>query len=53
MQTVLRSLVNLQRFWVVNFIGFGTLISDVPILRPLLEVDAESFNPTFIIPLFS
>ena len=52
MQTVLRSLVNLQRFWVVNFIGFGTLISDVPILHPLLEVDAESFNPTFIIPLF-
>jgi hypothetical protein len=27
-------------------------MSDIQILRPLLEVDAESFNPTFIIPLF-
>ena len=28
-------------------------MSDIQILRPLLDVDAESFNPTFIIPLFS
>ena len=28
-------------------------MSDVQILRPLIDADAESFNPTFMMPLFS
>ena len=28
-------------------------MSDVQILRPLVDVDAESFNPTLMMPLFS
>ena len=28
-------------------------MSDVQILRPLVDVDAESFNPSFMMPLFS
>ena len=28
-------------------------MSDVQILRPLIDVDAESFNPTLMMPLFS
>ena len=28
-------------------------MSDLQILRPLIDIDAESFNPTLMMPLFS